>query len=233
MVVSIKYEMIPMNINLPEIPDWDLLCRYLGYLDNGTKAQSEKIMGRLKEVCLPKITYREIAVERKGDGIYLYNEKFGGEDIKKHLAESERCILLGLTLGMGADRLIRTLESSDMSSAVVCDTLCSVLTEQLCADARQEIAKEYEGLYLTDSYSPGYGDLHLDTNRSMEKLLDMPKRIGVSVTESMLLLPRKSITAIIGISKTETKGHLAGCENCRIYDKCTLRREGKSCGKDI
>ena len=222
-----------MNLNFPAFPDWDSLRRYLGYLDESTRAQAEKLMDRLRKVCSPIITYRESAVERKGDGIYLYNEKIGGEDIKKHLEGCENCILLALTLGMGADRLIRTLESSDMSSAVICDTLCSVPTEQLCNEARCELSKEYEGLYLTESYSPGYGDLPLYTNKSMEKLLETPRRIGVSVTESQLLLPRKSITAIIGISETETKGQLAGCEHCKLYDKCTLRREGKSCGKDI
>lgn len=223
-----------MNLNLPSTPDWDTLHRYLGYLDEPMRALAEKLVKRLKEVCTPKIVYREFAVERKGDGIYLLSEYFGGEDIKKHLEGCERCILMSLTLGVRADGLLRTLESSDMSAAVVCDTLCSVLTEQLCDEAQSQIAAEYSGRFITQRYSPGYGDLPLDTNKSIAKLLDTPKRIGVSVTESCLLLPRKSVTAIIGISEKETKGHLAGCENCRIYEKCTLRREGKTCGnKDI
>ncbi len=223
-----------MIISFPVSPDWTTMRRYLGYLDEAVKAQAEMLMSRLSKVCSPKITYREFAVERKCDGIYLLNEKFGGEDIKKHLEGCERCILMSLTLGVGADGLLRTLESSDMSSAVVCDTLCSVLAEQLCDEAQKKLESEYEGEFLTDRYSPGYGDLPLETNRSIAVLLDIPKRIGVSVTESCLLLPRKSITAIIGISERETKGHLAGCESCRIYEKCTLRREGKTCGnKDI
>ena len=219
-----------MNLKLPEEPDFDTLRRYLGYLDEDTRAQAEKLMCRLKAVCTPKYTYREFAVERRDDGIYLYNERFGGEDIEKHLEGCQCCVVFALTLGAGADGLMRTLESSDMPSAVVCDSLASVLTEQLCDEAQEQIRAQYSGLYLTDRYSPGYGDLPLDTNRSVARLLDTQKRIGVSVTESCLLLPRKSVTAIIGISKTETKGHLAGCEHCKLYDKCTLRKEGKTCG---
>ncbi len=219
-----------MNLKLPEIPDWEMLRRYLGYLDEPAKTLAEDLHRRLSSVCSPKFTYREFAVERKGDGIYLYDEKFGGDDIAKHLDGCDSCVLLAVTLGAQTDALLRTLESSDMAAAVVCDTLASVLAEQLCDDVLCQLREQYKGKYLTECYSPGYGDLPLCTNKSAERLLDMPRKIGVAVTDSYLLLPRKSITAIIGISEKETKGHLADCESCRLYDKCKLRREGKSCG---
>lgn len=225
--------MISVNIKMPDAPDMEMLCRYLGYADEPVKALADGLYKRLKKVCAPKFTYRESAVERKGDGIYILNRKFGGEDIKKHLENCEGCILFALTLGIGADSLLRTLASGDMSQAVVCDTLASVLTEQLCDEAQKQIEKEYPNSFLTQRYSPGYGDLPLEANGDIVKMLDTQKRIGVASTESFLLLPRKSVTALIGVSDTEVKGHLAGCENCRMYDKCTFRKDGKSCGKDI
>ncbi len=223
-----------MELKLPDNPDWETLKRYLGGLDRDTKQLAHQLVGKLNKVCTPRETHREFAVERKTDGIYLFNERFEGEDIKKHLEGCESCILFSMTLGIKTDALLRTLESSDMAAAVVCDSLASVLTEQICDAAQKQLESEYEGKFLTSRYSPGYGDLPLEANKTIEKLLETPKRIGVTATESCLLLPRKTVTAIIGISDRKTKGHTASCEGCRIYDKCTLRREGKTCGsKDI
>ncbi len=223
-----------MDIKLPETPDWETLRRYLGGLDEYTRRTADALMQKLKAVCTPRETHREYAVLRKSDGIYLFDDKFAGEDIQKHLDGCDICIVMAVTLGVKADGLLRTLESSDMSVAVICDSLASVLVEQVCDQVQEELKKEYTGYCLTDRYSPGYGDLPLSANRTIERMLDTPKRIGVTALENYLLLPRKTVTAIIGISEKETKGHMAGCENCRIFEKCTLRREGKSCGsKDI
>lgn len=223
-----------MELRLPDIPDWETLGRYLGGLDEYTRRTTDGLMEKLRAVCTPRETHREYAVLRKSDGIYLFDERFEGEDIKKHLADCDRCIVLTVTLGVKADGLLRTLESSDMSAAVIFDSLASVLTEQVCDQVQKELEKEYGGYFLTDRYSPGYGDLPLRANKTIEKMLETPKRIGATVLENHLLLPRKTVTAIIGISERETKGHMAGCESCRLFTKCTLRREGKSCGsKDI
>ncbi len=223
-----------MELRLPDIPDYETLEHYLGGLDEYTRCTADMLMEKLRAVCTPRETHREYAVLRKSDGIYLFDERFEGEDIKKHLADCDRCVVLAVTLGVKADGLLRAFESSDMSAAVILDSLASVLTEQVCDQVQDMLEKEYEGYFLTDRYSPGYGDLPLSANKTIERMLETPKRIGATVLENFLLLPRKTVTAIIGISEKETKGHMAGCENCCVYEKCTLRREGKSCGsKDI
>ncbi len=220
-----------MDLILPMTPDWETLERYLGGLDEKTRCTAELMMKKISDVCTPREIHREFAVRRKNGGIYLFDELFEGEDIKKHLEGCERCVLFSLTLGVKIDGLLRNLESSDMAAAVICDALASVLTEQISDSAHEQLKEEYKEYHLTSRFSPGYGDLPLTANKAVEKLLDTPRRIGVTALENYLLLPRKTITAVIGISEKETSGHAAGCENCRIYEKCTLRREGKTCGK--
>ena len=59
--------------------------------------------------------------------------------------------------------------------------------------------------------------------RSVEEMLDTAKKIGLTMTESYMLTPTKSVTAVIGISDTQEKCHIKGCEACGKKD-CIYRR---------
>lgn len=48
-------------------------------------------------------------------------------------------------------------------------------------------------------FSPGYGDLPIETQVYMAKMLDLERRIGVRVNSNMMMNPVKSVTAIAGI----------------------------------
>ena len=55
---------------------------------------------------------------------------------------------------------------------------------------------------LTQRFSPGYGDLSMNTIEDIIAILNAQKRIGLSVTRSLMMTPIKSVTAILGINKT-------------------------------
>lgn len=214
--------------------DYESLWRYLGQPDELTEKKAVSVVERLYKVCTPKETHREFAVEKTSDGICLIGTGtiLKGENIARHLENCGGCIISALTLGTGADMLVRTLSVSDMASSVICDSAASVLAEQLSAQNEEILRREYaeRKLFLTESYSPGYGDFPLETNKEIDLLLMLNRRIGLAVTQDSLLLPRKSITSVIGISEKNVKGSRATCESCRLYSKCTLRKEGKHCG---
>ena len=54
-------------------------------------------------------------------------------------------------------------------------------------------------------------------------VLRTPERIGLTVTDSMLLLPIKSVTAVIGVSRTPQECVPEGCVSCGKKD-CLFRR---------
>ena len=134
-----------------------------------------------------------------------------GEDIKKHLADCDRAVVLCATLGAEADRLIRVSQISDMPRAVVIDALASAMTEQVCAEVDRLLAEQLEGCYFTYRFSPGY-------------------KIGLTVAESFLLTPAKSVTAVAGISGEPVPRGRRGCAVCSLRDTCAYRRKGSHCG---
>ena len=60
--------------------------------------------------------------------------------------------------------------------------------------------------------------------REISAILNMPKEIGVSLTDTMLMTPSKSVTALIGISDTPGKCAPAGCAGCAASANCAYAR---------
>ena len=82
---------------------------------------------------------------------------------------------------------------------------------------------EKEGLYARPRFSPGYGDFSLEHQKEITSILNTPKTIGLTVTDTLILAPAKSVTAIIGFSTTKQYCHKHGCEVCKKID-CEFRR---------
>ena len=134
------------------------------------------------------------------------------------------------TLGAGFDSLLRTWERRDMARAVLLDACGSAYAEAGCDAAEEEIRAAHPRLFLTDRFSPGYDDLPLDLQDDFLRLLEGEKRLGVQAAESHLLLPMKSVTAVIGLSDTPQRALIRGCAFCALKEKCALRERGTSCG---
>ena len=152
-----------------------------------------------------------------------------GNPIKRHLSGCQKIVVMGATLGAGADHLIRRLQITDMTEAVIADCGASVLIEQVC-DAFQKTINDAVDGYTTSRFSPGYGDFPIEVQPDMIRYIDGQRKIGLNVTSNNLLVPRKSVTAVIGVSDRPVRGSLATCAECVLRDKCDLRKEGKFCG---
>lgn len=153
-----------------------------------------------------------------------------GFSIKKHLEGCSRVAVMGLTLGMGIDNLLRRTQIRDMALTVMLDCGASVMVEQLCDEFEEKIKQETKEKYSTFRFSPGYGDYPLSEQGRIARYLDASRKIGLTVTGSSLMIPRKSVTALIGLADHPVKGRLATCGECVLKEKCTLRKEGKFCG---
>lgn len=115
-----------------------------------------------------------------------------GKDITAHLAGCRDCILFAVTLGLGIERALAGL-SADPIAAMYFDTACSLLVEE-AADAAEKLMPAHD----TWRYSPGYGDLPLEIQGRLLAVIDAPRQLGLTLTDSGMMLPRKSITAIVG-----------------------------------
>ena len=153
-----------------------------------------------------------------------------GQDIKAHLAGCHRAVLLCATLGTEADRLIRAAQCTDVLRALALDCCASDLVEQLCDRAEAEIQSTFPGCHFPYRYSPGYGDLPISLNTELLAVLDAPVRLGLCATPGHILTPRKSVTAILGVSRTPIDQNTRSCTGCPAHESCPHRKTGGHCG---
>lgn len=191
----------------------------------------ERCEKRVLDVIRPNYVYREAELEFTENGIRAgdMNELLTGSDIARHLAGCTKAVLFAATLSAEADKLIRQAAVTDVAESFAIDCLCSAAVEQVCDAAEEEIFSVIEAPYRTWRFSPGYGDLPLGIQGSFLKMLNAQRRIGLTVTDSMLLIPSKSVTALIGISDAPVSRGKRGCGSCNMRERCAYRRGGKSC----
>lgn len=217
----------------------DEAFRYMGQrgeLSEGLRALADECEARLLEVVSPRFVYTVFGLDIKieiglGERVSVCGTALtlAGESIREHLKGCGKCVLMAATLGAGVDSLIRELESTAMEKAFVTDALASAAIEQVCDMAELEIKERLAGFSLTWRFSPGYGDLPLGIQKQFIDVLNAPKRIGLTVTDNQILVPRKSVTAIIGVSEQELDRQRSGCAACNMRNTCSMRKTGESC----
>lgn len=210
--------------------------RYMGYKGGEIKESILKITdeceGALLEAIKPRLAYRvfDIGFDEKGIEIIGTPIVFEGNDIREHLAGCSRCVLMCVTLSAGVDRLIRSFEAEGMEKAFIADALASAAIEQVCNSAETLIQSGLGDYSYTWRFSPGYGDFPLAVQRDFITVTEADKKIGLTVTESLILTPRKSVTAVIGVSEKEIPKKRRGCGRCNMKDRCEFRKGGNHCG---
>ena len=215
-------------------PNIDEILRYLrvrGEAPEKLRAQVEAAAEELAETLRPQFVYRVFPLERGDGGINLQG---GGVTLtgglaSKMLRSCDAAVLLCCTLGMEFERRLRALERRDMGKAVILDACGSAWVESGCDAAEREIADRFSGRFLTDRFSPGYGDLPLSLQRSVLDALDAKRRLGIHLSESFLMTPSKSVTAVIGLSDTPQPARVRGCGYCAMKGNCDYRKGGTTC----
>ncbi len=200
--------------------------RYLGGAGIKLNADMEALMDECEKDILSNAAPKYLYIEKD----LPCEEILYGNDIKNHLSGCEKAVLMCATLGAEIDRLIRVNQVSDMARAVVLDSFASVAVEQVCGRVDELLAEKYDGYFMTFRFSPGYGDYPIELQKSFLTMLDAPRKIGLTTNESCLLVPTKSVTAVLGISSSPIERRKRGCAVCNMRDKCQFRSRGEHCG---
>ena len=207
------------------------ILKYLGFrgqeLTEEIAAQIRRCTDEVLAAATPRLTYRHVPLE---DGAVL-GVTFAGNDIPRMLEPCEEVVLFGATLGPGVERLMMRYEVVNAADSVIMDACASTAIENICNNFESDMrrAVEAEGRYLTDRFSPGYGDLPIAEQPKFFALLDMTRRIGVSLTPTTIMVPRKSVTAIMGIARTPQPHRPPDCEHCLMFRNCPFRKAGRRC----
>lgn len=155
-----------------------------------------------------------------------------GSSINRHLTGARAVALLACTLGHASERELRARNALDPTNALFYSAAASSLVEAGadCAQERISAFAQDHGLFAGARFSPGYGDLPLDTQEGFARELELGRTLGVALTPEHLLIPLKSITAIIGLYDEEPESdYVQSCDGCPARDACTYREKGLKC----
>ena len=218
------------EVKLTELNRNEIL-KYLGYRGQEySEIIDEQITRCEKEVLKASEPHLVYQIAEYSDG-KVNGVELPGNDIKQMLCECGKVVMMAATLGPQVERLIMKYNVLDMADALIMDACASTAIENVCDNFENELREKYlkEGKYLTDRFSPGYGDMPLDFQMEFCRILNAEKRIGLSVQQNMIMIPRKSVTAIIGISDKKQTLRAKGCEVCNMFKNCNYRKEGVTC----
>ena len=213
-----------MEINRREI------YRYLGLgtasPDERTSELTEDCIRELSGVISPRSFSRSFPLSFLPDGTMDFGcFTVNSGNLRKNLKECTEVILFAASLGTGPDFLIRRYSRLEMSRAVVLQAAAAAMIEGYCNEVNAALKEEAgrRGLYLRPRFSPGYGDFSLEYQRQLCRTLEAEKTVGITLTDSLLMMPSKSVTAVIGAGREECGCVNDGCEACKKKD-CLYRR---------
>ena len=190
-------------VNTYDSPEYNRseILRYAGVKKTGSAEIEELLDSCLAEVdgrLTYKVCYDQFPMSIKKNEIDLGFTKVRSRDLKKNLNNCDYVIVFGATLGLELDRLIARYSSVSPSRALMLQAIGAERIESLCDAFVKELQCD-SCFWFHPRFSPGYGDLPLELQRDIFAVLDCPKNIGLTLNESLLMTPTKSVTAIIGL----------------------------------
>lgn len=211
--------------------DKNEVLRYLGYKNQGLDEKMnlliDSCMAEINGLSEERYVYNFFNITSR-DGFICLNDgviELDGNSIKKHLENSKTCVLMAASIGSSVDKKIKYYEKTDMPRAIILDACGTAAVEELCDKIQRIIEDGLEEENLNFRFSPGYWDLNITIQKQFLKVLDAERKIGLTATESSILIPRKSVTAIAGVVKEKCINEKS-CKSCSKIE-CAYRREEK------
>lgn len=206
--------------------------RYMGYkgqlIDDNMEKLLDACMDEVMDISKKSFTYEVFDIERREEGLCLKGTTLvlQGLNIAAHLNKAEKCAVMAVTLGLEIDKRIAFYSKTDLTKGLIFDACAAAAVESLCDMVQEKIEAEAGdmGFEITARYSPGYGDLSIGIQREIAKVLKTYEKIGLSVNESSIMIPRKSVTAFIGMQKEKCSKEKHGCEKCE-NKYCMYRKD--------
>mgnify|MGYP004515043493 FL=1 len=204
--------------------------RYLGYgrhaVDAQTLALIQASFEELDQIAKKRIVYRIFGLKvMDEERLEIEGLEIASKNLAKNMKGCTQVVMLGATLGIEVDMLMKRYSVTELSRTVVLQACAAAMLEEYLNDWQKELKEEMaeQGYFLRPRFSPGYGDFSILHQKDILRMLDCAKKIGLTMTDSSMLTPTKSVTAVIGLGREEVHCHEEGCESCNKKD-CIYRR---------
>ena len=195
-VCTCAYEGLPFNV--------EMALRFAGCRTADEDVRDVRaLMESCAEAALPVLSYRvcwrAVPVTLEGDRVIFPFATVEGHSLATHLNGCRGAVLFGTTVGLELDRMLFREGLRSTARAVCLQAIGAERVEAVCDRFETEMRERYGE--IRTRFSPGYGDLPLDFQRELFRVLDCSRTIGLTLNESLLMSPSKSVTAIIGVER--------------------------------
>ena len=212
------------NYTSPPLCEREIL-RYAGCkadnIDGDTKELLKNCLNEVTGKLCYRVCYIELPVKVDRNVCDFGCFSVTSENLSNNLSGCKTAIIFAATVGVEIDRLIAKYGRIAPSKALMFQAIGAERIEAVC-DTFCEDIRLLKNRGQKPRFSPGYGDLPLDTQNKIFDLLTPQKRIGVTLNESLLMSPSKSVTAIVGITENEGEIIKNKCAFCDFKD-CAYR----------
>ena len=188
-------------MNLKEI------LRYLGYGQNAPDEETVELIkecyAELMTVAVCKHTATKVKVEHKGDGELLLGDyRINSKKLEINLENCKEAFIFAATLGSGTDMLMNKYVKLNIAKAAVVQACGAAMIEDYIDICEKELlAGLLKEQGLRPRFSPGFGDFTLEYQMVFMEMLKLNKTLGIHLTDGGIMIPEKSVTAIIGITE--------------------------------
>lgn len=202
------------------------ITRYMG-----ARELSEDLSALLEE-CLQEaegrlryaVCWREFPVSAEGERVDLSFAQVESAVLARRLSGCGRAVLFAATVGLELDRLIARYSRLQPVKALMFQAIgaerVEALCDAFCEDVKRRAAER--GECPRPRFSPGYGDVPLELQRDIFRVLDCSRKIGLTLNASLLMTPTKSVTAVIGLGRDKIQPEKEKCGACTKGD-CAFR----------
>ena len=181
------------------------IYRYLGYktgmdLPKEIETSVEEILDNVLKQSVLKVCYKYFET-KVGEQIDFGFMSVESKELASNLEGCTETVIFGATIGIYTDRQIQKEQILSPVRALIYQAVGAAVVEAVCDDFNEWIRKKEKekGRDICPRFSPGYGDVSLSIQKSIFQELSLAKLAGITLTDSLLMIPEKSVTAIIGI----------------------------------
>ncbi len=200
-VYKVNFDEKDLCVDLYEV------LRYLGYnksqVTDEDKTLVENVLERERKEFKPMAVYAKYKISIDSDVVSLPYGKVKSRNLATNLAGCEQIYMMAVTIGAGFDRALKRNMVRSMAESAILQSVGAAAVESLCENMvsllNEEASKNGERLRVR--YSPGFGDYSLENQKGIFSVLKPEKYIGLTLRDTFVMTPEKSVTAVIGIEK--------------------------------
>lgn len=187
------------NYPAPPIKEREIL-RYAGCsgeADEATQALLQECLLECAAAFSYRVCYRVFDVKQEKGALIIGNVTSDSKALRKNLEGCEKAVVFAATVGLSVDRMIAKYAGVATAKALILQAIGAERIEALCDVFCADLKREYKN--IQPRFSPGYGDFSLSVQKEIFLMLDCPRKIGLTLNDSLLMSPTKSVTAIVGL----------------------------------